>query len=307
MTLTSDPAFTELSTLLDFIRLGAARFHRAKLFFGHGTDNAWDEAAHLVLHCAGVPLDVGRSALGARLLSEEKAQILALFQRRVQERIPAPYLIGEAWFAGLPFYIDEHVLIPRSPIVSLIETGFEPWLSNHPAERILDLCTGSGCIGIACALLFEESEVDLVDISPDALRVAEQNIERHELADRVKTIESDLFQGVQGQTYDLIVSNPPYVDEKDFNSMPAEFHHEPRLGLTSGLDGLDITRRILQQAVKYLSPEGVLVVEVGNSEVALQEAYPQVPFVWVDLERGGNGVFLLQAEELRRYSACFEN
>ena len=296
-----DPAIDELQTLRDFIRLGVCRFRRAGLFYGHGTDNAWDEAVQLALHAAGLPWDIDPQVLDARLLQSEKQQLLALFERRIEERIPAPYLIGEAWFCGLPFNVDHRVLVPRSPIAQLIQQGFAPWLDGIEVERVLDLCTGSGCIGIACAALFADAEVDLLDISRDALAVAQSNIQRHAMNQRVRALESDLFSVLPSQQqYQLIVSNPPYVDQKDFDSMPAEFSHEPELGLVSGADGLDICYQILAQASDYLSDDGLLVVEVGNSEVALREQLPDAPLVWAELPEGGNGVFMITAYDLRQ-------
>ncbi len=300
-----DPALTELHSIRDFIRLAVSRFRAAELYYGHGTDNSWDEAVQLVLHGAGLPWDVDRSVIDARLLMEEKQAILELIRRRIDERIPAPYLIGEAWFVGQPFYVDSRVLIPRSPIGQLIANGFEPWLGDLFVSRVLDLCTGSGCIGIACAQLFEEADVDLVDISADALDVARQNISRHDLGDRVQAIESDLFSKLEGRKYQIIVSNPPYVDADDFSSMPAEFEHEPVLGLVSGHDGLDCPRAILRAAADYLTDDGLLIMEVGNSEQALQRSYPDVPFIWIDLPEGGNGVFMLSAQDLRQYRDRF--
>ncbi|MCW8885692.1 MAG: 50S ribosomal protein L3 N(5)-glutamine methyltransferase [Motiliproteus sp.] len=300
----TESALGELHTVVDFIRLGASRMNQAGVFYGHGTDNAWDEAAQLVMHVLHLPWDSSPQLLSANLLTSEKQQILELFNQRIEHRIPAPYLIGEAWFCDLPFYVDNRVLVPRSPIASLIQEGFQPWLGDVSVDRVLDLCTGSGCIGIACAHYFDMAEVDLVDISEDALTVCRRNIERHQLNERVQAIKSDLFKDVQ-QRYQLIVSNPPYVDQSDFDTMPAEFQHEPRLGLTSGVDGLDITRQILRQASDYLTDDGVLVVEVGNSEVALQQQFPDVPFTWVDLPMGGNGVFLLSAQQLQHYKDRF--
>ncbi len=301
---TSDPAVNQLETIRDFIRLGASRMNRADLYYGHGTDNSWDEAVQLVLHAAGLPWNASPEVLSARLLESEKLEILRLLDERITKRVPLPYLIGEAWFCELPFYVDQRVLVPRSPVAALIREGFQPWLGDVEVNRVLDLCTGSGCIGIACASYFDLAEVDLVDISEDALAVAEENIRRHQLEERVHPIRSDLFEGLQ-ERYQLIVSNPPYVDQHDFEEMPAEFSHEPVLGLTSGIDGLDITRRILRQAADYLTGDGVLVVEVGNSEVALQQQFSQVPFTWVDLPEGGNGVFLITAQQLREYRDQF--
>ena len=287
----------ELATVRDFIRFGASEFTRAKLFFGHGTDNAWDESVQLVLaavHLAGTETP---HVLDARLTSPEKEAVLGLLRRRVNERLPAAYLTGEAWFCGLPFHVDERVLVPRSPMGELIDTNFEPWLTQAP-EYILDLCTGSGCIGIATALEFTEAVVDLADISTDALQVAEQNIARYQLTDRVTAIHSDLFSGLAGRCYDLIVCNPPYVDAEDLAAMPAEFHAEPALGLGSGADGLDLTRRLLAEAADYLNDGGLLVVEVGNSGAALEAAYPDLPLTWVEFSRGGHGVFVMTREQL---------
>ncbi|MEH6650979.1 MAG: 50S ribosomal protein L3 N(5)-glutamine methyltransferase [Motiliproteus sp.] len=300
----ADPAIEQLHTLCDFIRLGVSRFRRAGVFFGHGTDNAWDEAVQLVLHAAGLPWDVNPEALDARLLEAEKEQVLALFQRRIDERIPAPYLIGEAWFCGIPFNVDERVLVPRSPIAQLIQQGFAPWLDGIEVTQVMDLCTGSGCIGIACAQLFDTAKVDLLDISTDALMVCDSNIERHGLTDRVHALQSDLFDAVEpSQQYQLIVSNPPYVDQQDYDQMPAEFGHEPKLGLTSGADGLDICYRILAQAANYLSDDGLLVVEIGNSEAALREQLPDAPLMWAELPEGGNGVFMITAYDLQQLAA----
>lgn len=282
------------------IRHGAEQFDTAGLFFGHGTDNAWDESLSLVLYSLSLPWDVDPSIQKRQLTEDEWNTIKALFERRVKERIPAAYLIGEAWFAGLPFFVDSQVLVPRSPIAELIENEFHPWLPQPP-NRILDLCTGSGCIGIACALYMEDTEVTLSDISPEALSVAEKNISRYGLEGRVTAVTSDLFDGLVSQRFDLIVSNPPYVDAEDITSMPDEYRHEPAIGLASGHDGLDFTRRLLAQAEKHLTEEGVLIVEVGNSWAALETAYPRVPFLWLEFEHGGHGVFLLTAQQLREY------
>ena len=290
----------ELESIRDFIRFTLSHFHEQGLYYGHGTDNAWDEAVQLVLNAVHLPWDTRPEVLDARLTRSEKRRILEYLRQRVLERKPLPYITGEAWFMGLAFKVDERVLIPRSPIAQLIEQHFEPWLRPGPVERVLDLCTGSGCIGIATALTFAEAEVDLVDISADALEVARINIDRYELGDRVQAMESDLFAALDpSRPYDLIVSNPPYVDAADLASMPAEYRHEPALALGSGVDGLDITRQILRQAGDYLTDDGLLVVEVGNSEVHLMEQYPQLPLIWVELEAGGNGVFVISAEELR--------
>ncbi|UUA73486.1 50S ribosomal protein L3 N(5)-glutamine methyltransferase [Cellvibrio sp. QJXJ] len=297
-----DAARDELLTIRDFLRWGASEFIAAKLFYGHGTDNPWDEAEQLVLHAINLSPPLGDEWLDARLTLPERKKVVANLARRIQERVPAAYITRQAWFAGLPFVVDERVLVPRSPIGELIQKRFEPWLVNEPAQ-ILDLCTGSGCIGIACAYAFPEACVQLSDISFDALAVAEENIEQHGLAERVFAMQSDLFENLQGQVFDLIVSNPPYVDAEDMASLPEEYHAEPELGLASGDDGLDFTRRLLTEAVDYLSEQGVLLVEVGNSWPALEAAYPALPFTWVEFERGGHGVFVLNAEDLRKARA----
>ncbi|TAL03925.1 MAG: 50S ribosomal protein L3 N(5)-glutamine methyltransferase [Porticoccaceae bacterium] len=291
-----DEALDELHTVRDFVRWGASRFTEAGLWFGHGTDNAWDEAVVLVCAALRLPLDSGARALDARLLRSEKQLVLEYLERRVTERVPAPYITGEAWFAGLKFQVDERVLVPRSPFAELIERGFNPWLTRTP-ERILDLCTGSGCIGIACALAFPDAEVDLADISTEALDVAEANIVQHELERRVRAIETDLFDGLE-DAYDLIVCNPPYVDADDYAAMPDEYRSEPALALAAGADGLDLVRRVLREAPDWLQNDGLLFVEVGNSALALEERYPEIPFTWVELERGGDGIFVLTRDEL---------
>lgn len=287
----------DLHTVRDYLRYVSSRFADSPLYFGHGTDNVWDESVQLVMRSLHLPLENNTLFLDARLTREERALILDRMQRRIDDRVPLAYLLGEAWFMGLPFHVDERVLVPRSPLGELIQGGLQPWLGNKPVGRILDLCTGSGCIGIAAASVFENAEVDLADISTDALDVAAVNIDYHEVGDRVSTVRSDVFDGLEGR-YDVILSNPPYVDADDIADMPAEYGHEPELGLAAGGDGLDIAHRILARAADYLNPGGLLIVEVGNSWVALQETYPDMPFTWLEFENGGDGVFLLTAEDL---------
>lgn len=292
----------DLHTVRDYLRYVSSQFAASPLFFGHGTDNVWDEAVQLVMRSLHLPLENNTLFLDARLTRQERKLILERAHRRVDERVPLAYLLGEAWFMGMPFYVDERVLVPRSPIGELLQSGLQPWLGDKPVGRILDLCTGSGCIGIAAATVFEEAEVELSDISADALAVAARNIDFHEVGDRVQAIQSDLFDHLQGR-YDVILSNPPYVDADDLAAMPEEFHHEPELGLAAGIDGLDIAHRILAQAADYLTPGGLLIVEVGNSWVALDAAYPDLPLTWLDFEQGGDGVFVLTAEDLAAWRA----
>jgi ribosomal protein L3 glutamine methyltransferase len=294
----SEQALHSLSTITDFVRWGASRFGAAGLHYGHGTDNAVDEALVLVRHALNLGHDLPPEFYAARLTDAEKRSVLELIERRIVERIPAPYLTGEAWFAGLPFFVDSRVLIPRSPFAELIEGGFAPWLEADSVERVLDLCTGSGCIAIACALAFPAAEVDAVELSPEALDVARRNVERHGVGDQVALLEGDLWTPVAGRRYDLIVSNPPYVSDREMEVLPPEYAHEPELGLRSGPDGLDVVARILAGARAHLRPGGVLVVEVGDSAEAVANAWPELPFTWLEFSRGGSGVFLLTAEEL---------
>ncbi|BBP82590.1 MULTISPECIES: 50S ribosomal protein L3 N(5)-glutamine methyltransferase [unclassified Pseudomonas] len=297
---------SRLRTLRDHIRWAVSRFHAENLFFGHGTDNAWDEARQLVLGALHLPYEVADSYLDCRLEDDERAHVQALLRRRILERVPVAYLLGEAWFCGMPFVVDERVLVPRSPIGELIQQGFEPWLAASPA-RILDLCTGSGCIGIAAAHAFPDAEVVLADLSFDALEVANLNIERHDLEDRVFTVQGDGFDGLPGQRFDLILSNPPYVDAEDFADMPEEFQHEPAMGLACGDDGLDLVRRMLAEAADHLTERGTLIIEVGNSQVHVEALYPEVDFTWLEFSHGGHGVFLLGASQCREHQALFRS
>ncbi|MEO7200938.1 MAG: 50S ribosomal protein L3 N(5)-glutamine methyltransferase [Dokdonella sp.] len=288
----------ELSTIIDLIRYGASRFAAAGLSFGHSYDNALDEATHLVLHVLHLPHDLSPAYGGAKLTGTERTAVLALIERRVDERKPVAYLTGEAWFAGLKFKSDERALVPRSPIAEMIQAGFSPWLDHVEIYRALDLCTGSGCIGIAMAAHHPDWQVDLVDISDDALALARENIAFQDVGDRVRALKSDLFAGLSDERYDLIVSNPPYVTEQEFSELPEEYAHEPQLGLTAGADGLDFALRILLAAPDHLTDAGTLIVEVGESEHALVALLPELPLNWVEFNVGQMGVFVIDRAEL---------
>jgi ribosomal protein L3 glutamine methyltransferase len=294
----------DLATIIDFIRYGASRFSAAGLTFGHSHDNPIDEATHLVLASLHLPPDIPPAYGAGRLTAEERANVLALIERRVNERLPVAYLVGETWFAGLKFKSDRRALVPRSPIAELIETGFTPWLDERHVERALDLCTGSGCIGIAMAEYNPEWQVDIVDISDEALSLARENIAFQHVEGRVEAIQSDLFAGVAGRKYDLIVSNPPYVTEDEYAALPGEYAHEPKLGLTSGADGLDLCLRMLDEAAGHLTEDGLLIVEVGESEHALSALLPEVPFVWIEFKVGPMGVFALERRDLVEHAAA---
>lgn len=285
-------AVEELRTITDLVRWGSARLDEARVVFGHGTDNAMDEALALVRHAAGLRPGAPESLFASRLTAPERRAAVDLIVRRIRERIPAPYLTGRAWFAGLEFACDARALVPRSPIAEWIERGFEPWLDPDTVERVLEIGTGGGAIAVACALAFPNATVDAVDVSDAALELARENCAAHDVGDRVGLFRSDVYAGVSDR-YDLIVSNPPYVDAGTMATLDPEYLHEPRIGLEAGADGLDCVRRILAGASEHLRPGGVLVCEVGASRHALENAYPTVPFIWLDLSRGGEGVFLL--------------
>lgn len=294
-----DSVLQVLSTVRDYIRWGASRFNEHRLAFGHGTDNAIDEAALLVMHALHLPTDMPGAYLDATLTPDERCAVVELLRTRFKERIPAAYLIGEAWFAGLPFHVDPRVLIPRSPFAELVLARFSPWLDPGEVRDILEIGTGSGCIAIACALAFPDSRVVATDISPAALEVAARNVARHGVGDRVTLVEADLFDGVAGR-FDLIVTNPPYVPEGEIDDFPAEYAHEPRLALASGSDGLETPARILQHARSHLRPGGLLALEVGEGAAALEARFPELGFCWPEFASGGDGIALVSAAELER-------
>lgn len=296
-----DEAQNQLFTLRDLMRFAVSRFNEANLFFGHGTDNAWDEAAYLLLHTLHLPLDRLDPFMEARLTATERATVLDIIRRRINERVPASYLTHEAWLGERRFYVDQRVIVPRSHIAELLEDQLSPWIEDPWAvRRALDLCTGSGCLAILAAIAFPEAQVDAIDLSPDALQVARRNVTDYGLESRVHLIESDAFTAIDSQRYDLIISNPPYVNAESMAELPDEYRREPELALASGEDGLDFTRIILSKAADHLNPGGVLVVEIGHNRDALEDAFPETPFVWLDTAAGDDFVFLLRREDLPR-------
>jgi len=299
-------ALNTARTARDLIQRGAAYFATSGLGYYHGTDNALDEAAVLVRHALRIGYEQPEAALDGAISDADRARAVALLERRVATRKPAAYLIREAWFAGRTYYVDERVLVPRSPLAETIEDRFLPWVDPDRVQRILDLCTGSGCIGIACAHHFPAARLTLTDVSPDALAVARINVARHGLGDRVSVLQSDVFSALAGRRYDIIVSNPPYVPQAEIAGLVEEFRHEPALGLAAGLEGLDIVVRILRDAARHLTASGILVVEVGNTQDVLAARFPAVPFLWLDFAYGGDGVFLLERTQLEQHLASFE-
>ncbi len=292
-------AKTELITVRDFIRYAVSRFNAANLFFGHGSDNAWDEAVYLTLHTLHLPIDRLEPFLDARLLPEERERLLDIYRRRSQDRLPAAYLTNEAWLGDHRFYVDDRVIVPRSFIAELLDEQLAPWIDDPWAvESALDLCTGSGCLAIKLALNFQNAQVDAVDLSPDAISVAERNIADYDLHDRVTPILSDAFSKLGDKRYDLIISNPPYVNAESVAALPPEYLHEPEMALGSGEDGLDFTHIILAEAKKHLTENGILVVEIGHNRDALEAAYPMLPFTWLDTAAGDEFVFMLRAEDI---------
>ena len=289
----------ELSTLRDLLRFSVSRFNEAGLFFGHGSDNAWDEAAYLLLHALRLPIERLEPFLDARLTASERDTALSIIERRIEERLPAAYLTNEAWLGEHRFYVDERVIVPRSFIAELLHEQLTPWIEDPWAVgRALDLCTGSGCLAILLAHAFPEATVDAVDISPEALAVARRNVDDYHLQDRLRLVESNLFAGLKGERYDLIISNPPYVNAESMETLPAEYRREPELALAAGEDGLDLVRIMLREAADHLNPGGLLIVEIGHNRDALEAAYPETPFTWLDTAAGDEYVFMLRREEL---------
>lgn len=292
-------AKSQLHTIRDLLRFAVSQFNKAELFFGHGSANAYDEAVYLILHTLHLPLEQLAPFIDARLTSDEQAQVLGIIERRISEKKPAAYLTNEAWLGDYNFYVDERVIVPRSFIAELLQTQLEPWVTEPDSIRsAMDLCTGSGCLAILMAHAFENATIDAVDISTDALAVANKNVGNYQLQDRIQLIESDLFDKISGHRYDLIISNPPYVNAESMEKLPKEYIHEPKNALESGDDGLDATRIILRDAANYLSDDGLLIVEIGHNRDYLEQAYPKTPFTWLETSAGDEYVFLLHRDQL---------
>ena len=294
-----EQAQNELSTLRDLMRFSVSRFSEAGLYFGHGSDNAWDESAYLLLHTLHLPLDRLEPFMDARLTGDERAAALHIIKRRITERLPAAYLTNEAWLGEYRFYVDQRVIVPRSHIAELLREQLSPWIDDPWAVgRVLDLCTGSGCLAILAAQAFPEARVDAIDLSPDALAVARRNVDDYQLGSRLRLVESNAFAEIAGERYDVIISNPPYVNAESMAALPEEYRREPELALASGEDGLDFVRIILKEAAAHLNTKGVLIVEIGNNQAALEAAFPDLPFTWLDTAAGDQFVFMLHREDL---------
>ena len=292
-------AESQLHTFRDLLRFSVSRLNEAGLFFGHGSSNAYDEAAYLILHTLHLPPDQMETFLDARLTNMEISQVLGIVKRRALEKIPAAYLTHEAWLGDFSFYVDKRVLIPRSFIAELLREQLSPWVSDPSSvHSVLDLCTGSGCLAILLAHAFENATIDATDISDEALEVANKNVEDYDLNPRVHLLQSDLFGALEGRLYDLIISNPPYVNAESMASLPEEYRHEPRSALASGNDGLEATKEILKRAADYLTNEGMLIVEIGHNRAALEESFPQTPFTWLETSAGDGFVFMLTRDHL---------
>lgn len=303
---TETDIITTLKSIRDYIRWGASQFAENKVFLGHGIATSLHESAALVMHALYQPYHLDDCYLGAVLTLDERRKVMHLLERRIKERKPVAYLTNEAIFAGLSFYVDERVLVPRSPIAELIEQRFEPWVDEEQVFNVLDLCTGSACIAIACAYAFPEARVDAVELSDDAIAVAQINIDKHDVSEQLTIYKSDLFNALPDNKYDVIVSNPPYVAIQEWKELPTEYHNEPEMGFTAGVTGLDLVLRILVDANDYLTEQGILIIEVGSSAETLQQMFPEIPFYWLEFERGGDGVFLLTAEQVQQYHEHFK-
>lgn len=289
----------QLITIRDFVRYCVSQFEQHAVFFGHGTDNAYDEAIWLVMRALHLPMDTLEQFWDAKLTDTEQQHIAQLITRRVENRTPTAYLLNEAWLRGYKFYVDERVIVPRSFIAELLEDGFYPWI-EYPelVENAADICTGSGCLGVLLADTFPNAQVDVIDISPDAIAVCNINIANYDLQERVTAIQSDMFSALKGKQYDVIISNPPYVDAPSMAQLPQEYRNEPQIALGSGQDGLDHTHTLLREAAHHLTPNGILVVEIGHNRDALLDAYPDIPFVWLEVQSGNQFVFLLTKQDL---------
>lgn len=300
-----------ITSMRDIILWASELFNNNSIYFGHGTDNALDEAAYLISYCAEKPIDFTDEDLAYTLTANQRSKVVKVLQQRIEKKLPAAYITNTAYFFGLEFEVNENVLVPRSPIAELIGEEFSPWFDinahrkKHSTLKILDMCTGSACIAIACATVFDNADVDAVDISKEALEVASRNIIKHKIENRVKAIQSDMFNNVPQNKYDIIVSNPPYVTQAEIDELPDEYHQEPSLGLYADNNGLEFAINILQHAKDYLNDEGIVVIEVGNSAEALQNHYPNVAFTWLDFEMGGDGVFVLDAAQIKQYHSQF--
>ena len=293
-----------LTTIRDFVRWGTSEFQRNQLEYGHGFGSGLDEARYLTLFTLSLPYDWSEHYFDSVLTLDEREKVIEVLQLRVSSRKPAAYITRQSWFCGLPFYVDERVLVPRSPIAELIGNEFEPWIDSSGITRILDLCTGSACIAVAAQYAFPDARVCASDLSADALKVASINLERHDLSNHISLYESDLFNHIPKQAFDVITCNPPYVDAEDMSALADEFSHEPQLGLVAGEDGLQLVERILTQAGDYLSDHGVIFVEVGNSQAAMEDKYSFLPMTWIDFEFGGSGVCCIQARDLKQQQAA---
>jgi len=294
-----EQAQNELSTLRDLMRFAVSRFNEAGIFFGHGSDNAWDEAAYLLLHSLHLPVDQLDPYIDARLTSAERTAALEIVRRRITERLPAAYLTKEAWLGDFRFHIDERVIVPRSHIAELLREQLSPWVNDPWAvERVLDMCTGSGCLAILAADAFPEAAIDAVDLSPDALAVARINVDDYDLGERIRLIQSNAFSAIPVERYDIIISNPPYVNAESMAGLPEEYRREPEMALASGEDGLDFVRTLLKEAAQHLNPDGILVVEIGHNKDELERAFPRLSFVWLDTSAGDRFVFMLRRKDL---------